>query len=140
MICLLSNRKLRMSDHYAQIREDYTQVVFTNFTIISIQIVKSGKGKCTYDNLRFEEFFFHVCNFRMIMHFEKSTSVDYRAQVSRLYIELGRHMVCASLTQKFLNLLEQLKKALSSFHSFKISWCVSGSKFNEQIGKSSANR
>ena len=103
-------------------------------------IVKSRKGKCTYHNLRFEEFFFHVCNFRMIMHFEKSTSVDYRAQVSRLYIELGRHMVCASLTQKFLNLLEQLKKALSSFHSFKISWCVSGSKFNEQIGKSSANR
>ena len=107
---------------------------------ISIQIVKSAKGKCTYHNLRFENFFLHVCNFRVITHFEKSTSVDYRAQVSRLYIELSRRAYGASLTQKFLNLLEQLKKALSSFHSFKISWCVSGSKFNEQIGKSSANR
>ena len=46
-----------------------------------------------------------ICNFRMIIHFEKNAIVDYCAQVSRLYIELGRHMVCASLTQKCLNLL-----------------------------------
>ena len=68
MICLLSNRKLRMSDHYAQILEDY---------------------------------------------WEKKTK-DSRPSLPPVY----------HLLPEFLNLLEKLKKALSSFHSFKISWCV----------------